>query len=522
MIKTLSQIVASFLALVIGFIVAYLIYLNSVQANIDEKIQDNGSEIASLIKNAPVYADTYNRLLWVFDYRPLTNYQELFPASSIIDIHKQIAQDLAMAWVFEKQDAMDRLSVFKDLNGKGPIYGRIWINLLKKSIDYLAPQEIWWPGRTPVPVQLGFPRPTAQDELFPFGPLGVEQWSNDFLAINNNIEFLLYYKEYFIPDLQQFIKYANKDRRRNKLELDSNDLVNQIDDVVSKIESKNNHIQNLLKLKKNYLLTNRLPHIFWISLLYALALMSGVLIPIVLLCLKKDENDLSLRLNLLIASTTIIFLISGTACLIKDVAFANNNEYIEAKYLSTLRTQLIKDNNSHEQRVSFDYRSVSHLLSDKSKTDLPKELINLLEQYRNAVVDSNRCSEQMIESLSDALQKSTILSAYKNKSGGYSEKIWALISLERRSAFYEKLLAPLNIISFETAYGGFSRYDLTIKLPNNIEQIREIQSEIDRVYNKHLDSENGNDCISKRNILKNNREKVMMHISKLTGSFNKQ
>ena len=136
-------------------------------------------------------------------------------------------------------------------------------------------------------------------------------------------------------------------------------------------------------------------------------------------------------------------------------------------------------------------------MSDKSTTDLPKELISLLEQYRKAVIDSNICSEQMSKKLSDDLLQSTIISVYKSKSGGHTEKIWNLIPLEKRRAFYENLLVPLSIISFEAEYGGFTKISLTIKFPDSVEQINELKSEIDSIFKKHADSEEGKNCILK-------------------------
>lgn len=52
MIKTLPDIITPFLALGITLLIAYLIYLYSSQANIDEKIQLEGSEIAIELKKA--------------------------------------------------------------------------------------------------------------------------------------------------------------------------------------------------------------------------------------------------------------------------------------------------------------------------------------------------------------------------------------------------------------------------------------------------------------------------------------
>jgi hypothetical protein len=521
MIKTLSQIVASFLALVIGFIVAYLIYLNSVQANIDEELQVKGSEIVSILKTAPIYK--YEPYLYVSDFNLLMQYQDKYPDKSPVDIHEQIAQDLFNAIPFEQKDAIDRLAEFKEHNAKGPILGRIWINLIKNSVDNLAPGEVWWPGRGHVLASSGYPRSTEQTELFPFGPLGVEQWSNDFQAVKNNVDFLIYKKEYFLEDLQEFFKQSDEEwiKKRGRI-FDFKGWIKEIEDVLLKIEKENNHIQSLLRLKKSYSLTNRLPNIRLIGLLNFLAFISGVVVPILFLCFKKDENELSPSINLFIAGTTFIFLIGGTAFLIKDVAFPHKNEYVETKYLFTLRKQLIDDKNSHEQRVSFDYRILSHLLSDKSTIDLPKELISLLEQYRKAVIDSNSCSEKMSRALSDDLSQSNILKAYKVKADGHTERIMDLMSLEKRRLFFEKTFNPFNIIPFEAEYGGFTRIVLTIRLPESVEQINQIKTEIDRVYNKHLESENGKDCISMRNSLKNTREKLMIHLSKLTESVNKQ
>ena len=177
--KTLPQIIATFLAVGATFIAAYLIYLYSAQANIDEKIQIKGIEISNLLKSAP----TYRLRFWNPGFYLLKEYRKKYPKKSLVLLYHSIANDLSSAVNFDNTDAVQRLSSFEKGNLKGPVLGRIWLRLMENSMDYLAPPEVWWPSKGHLLGGSSLPKSTEQAELFPFGPLGVEKWSNDFKII---------------------------------------------------------------------------------------------------------------------------------------------------------------------------------------------------------------------------------------------------------------------------------------------------------------------------------------------------
>ena len=138
-------------------------------------------KIVSLIKKAP----TYKLGLWSNELGLVNNYKEKYPRKSSVFIYEKIANDLSTT-IFDVQKVSDStLASFAKNNSPGSILGRIYLNLMEKSVDHLSPSEIWWPGRGIVGARSYLAPTPKQAELFPFGPLGVEKWTDDFRLIRN-------------------------------------------------------------------------------------------------------------------------------------------------------------------------------------------------------------------------------------------------------------------------------------------------------------------------------------------------
>lgn len=511
MMKILPQIVTTFLAVGATFIAAYLIYLYSSQANIDEKIQIKGSKIVSLIKKAP----TYKLGFLSNDLNLVNNYREKYPNKSLIFIYEKISNDLISAHLFKNKDSIDRLASFKTDNPMGPT---VWLYLMQKSVHYLSPSEIWWPGRGFVQAQGSLPPTPKQAELFPFGPLGVEKWSDDFQIIRNYTHFLYTYKDILLDDVQSFVNQIDESPQKERYKkINFAEWIENIENLLLDIDNENFHIQSLLRLKQRYLKEARLPNFSWITTLGILSFISGVAIPLIIIGLRI-ESSIPSTINIVIFITTFAFLIGSIVLVGKDVLSSHKSE-VHIKYLLPLKKQLLDYKNLRNQREFYNYDIVNQLLEEKKSLKLSPRLIDSLKNYRQMVVESNDCSDNVVNIISEAIKQSTVIKSYKAdpQSGGQALSIISLFSLDDRKDFFEKLKEGSHTFIVQINYERHTKDIYKIKSPSNITQFKEIESEFNKIYDNFLKQEDIQSCISKRKTLGKYRDKLLVEIIKLTG-----
>lgn len=510
MMKTLPQIVTTFLAVGATFIAAYLVYLYSSQANIDEKIQIKGSKIVSLIKKAP----TYKLHLWSNDYYLVKAYKEKYPNKSLIFIYEKISNDLMIAIHYTQKVQSSILASFEknNSNSKGPILGRIYLNLMRKSVDYLSPREIWWPGRWGS-LARGNLLPTPKEaELFPFGPLGVEKWSDDFRIIRNYTNSLYYYKHMFLNDLQSFINQSDDEVNYNKSNY--KEWIDNTENLLSNIENENYQIQSLLRLRQRYSIEARLPNVSWISTLGIFSFISGVAIPLIIIGLRA-ENSIPSTVNIVFFITTFALLIGSIVLIGKDILSPHKSE-VHIKYFLPLKRQLLDYKNTKHLVENYDCEIVNQLLDEKKSLKLPQRLIESLETYRKIVIENKTYMDDVADLISKDIKQNDVLRSYKAdpQSSGQWVSIISLLSLDGRKNFFEKL--EPNFI-FQIGYDGGIRDIYKIKSPSNKTQLKEIESEFNKIYDNCLKQENVQSYNSKRKTLEEYRDKLLVEITELTG-----
>lgn len=509
MLKPLAQIIATFLAIGATFLAAYLIYLYSSRANIDEKIQIEGSEIATNLRSAPTYKNLFSSS--VLGDSLIKKYQTKYPNESRLHIFEKIASDLVGAGVFNKEDSLNMLSAAEFGRVKDYIIGRVYFWLVETSMDYLVPEEVYWPGRGHVK-RLNYPPATSQTELFPFGPLGVEQWTSDFQVILNYLDFLHTHKEFFLNDIEQFIEKSDDDLKNLYSKFDYKNWLLGMEKVLITIETHNYRVQSLLRLKKSYSIKERLPNLKWIIVLGIGCFILGIAIPLVFLAFNFEH--IPTTINLVIGIAAFAFLIGGVFMLGKDVMSAQKSE-VYIKYFMPLKKQLIKYN-TRNQLIVFDVAIVNQIIKlyENNEIELSKELKKLLKQYRDTVNKSNTCSEQIAEILAKEIKQSEMLRTYVAEplSGGQTVDILSPLWADLRKSFFEKLHESSDNFIVQQNYERMTIDVFKIKSPPTKEQKSEIEREINRIYDKYSALPDFQFCTSKRNTLDTLRNKLIEKI----------
>jgi hypothetical protein len=515
MIKTLPSIIATFLSVGATFLAAYWIYLHTVQSNLEDKIQNRGSEIATQLKNAPTF-----KMLALYDSYLLKEYQARYPEKPYISILEKIASDLISAGVFQNKEEMEQLSVIQKNNLQGPVIGRVFIWLIEKSLDFLSPPEINWPGRRRIS-SLTPPPQSNQEALYPYGHLGVEEWSNDFRRIKNYVDFLLIHKKTFLNDMNQFV--AQLESKNNKFadlykKYDYEVWLSEMEEAFTKIETQNLQVQSLLRLKTNYSISNRLPNIKWISVLGSLTFIFGIVVPLILASIKV-ESSVPSTVNIVLLVVSFTFLIGGIVLIGKDVLSIHKSEINNLRYLLPLKKQLTNYKEMKPQQEIFTYDIINQLLTDEKSKKLPRKLLATIKIYRDTVVESNSCSEKIFEQLSDALMQNKTLETYKADpmSGGHVVSIISLFSKDSRQDMLDELRKPERNVIIQINYDRSVRDIFKIKAIDNNEDIKVIESELTKIYDKQYGNDQVKYCLSKRKSLEQYRNQLIAQINEITG-----
>ncbi len=519
MIEILPQVVATLLAIGAAFVSAYLIYFRSARDGINEKILDIRLEIANLLKFAPIYE--LREKIFLNDFHLMKRYREKYPNKSNLFIYKTIALDLYKATMPfpEGRKIMDEmLETFNKDNPKGIGIGGVWLKLVENSLDYLVPEGVWWKNYWHIEAASNLPHSSQKVETFPFGPIAVEKWSDDFNTIRFYTGYLYKKRDYFLKDMRTFIGKIDDDNlKKGYKDLDFVRWIEEVEDILQKIDAKNLRVQNLLRRKKSYSRKVHLPDLSWIISTGVLALVIGIFVPLAMLCLKTE--NFSTLLNAVIGVLAFGFLVWSVGLIIKDLLLLHKDELV-VRYLIPLEKQLSDYKRQKPQKVVFDYEMVNQLVSEEKGLKIPEKLKNALKEYQSAVIESNICSEKIADLVSEEIQKSELLKRYwaSPTSGGLCMSILSPFYPEERNTLLEILKGDDNLI-LEINYEGASKDVVKIKPPSNESQIKKISSELDRIYDDFLKRDDVSSCIEKRKKLERCRDKLLVQLQKLTGKY---
>lgn len=507
MLRTLTQIIATFWAIGATFIAAYLVYLYSSSTNIEEKIHMEGLEIFNVLRSAPTYKNSFGST--ILEASLLKQYKAKYPDKSRVYIYERIASDLFVASAFDDDESRDMLSAGEWGKPHGHIVGRTFFWIIEKSVDHLVPEEVYWSGRRHTGT-LSLPPDTTQAALFPVGPIAVEQWVHDSKIIVNYLKFLFPLKEkLFIPDLEQFIEKSEDGAKKLYKNDDYANWLSEMERAISLIDIHNSRVNSLLLLKESYSIEKRLPNLKWILFLGIGAFIAGIILPLILLAFHNEF--IPTTVNLVIGACALTFLIGGIFLIGKDVMSYHRNEY-HIKYFEPFKKQLI-NYNARNELIVFDVTLANKIIQliENKVIKQPKDFTKILKEYRNAINVSNSCSERSVDILSDEIRRSIVLKSYSAEplAGGRSINILSPLWPETRKSLLEALSKLDANFIIQADYEGMTIDIFKIKTPGTKERSNELISEINRIYNEFSNLQELQSCMAKRENLEKLRNTLI-------------
>lgn len=511
MLSLLSQIIMNFLAIGAGLIGAYIVYLYSIQSNVDQQIQLEGIKIISLYREEGTYRIPGFQQFDII----IEDYKQNNPKKPEFEVLKDIALDLSgiIANVDDGEIYISPNSIlfkhqhrFSQQCSIGPIF--VW--LIKHYVAHFS--------RTP-PINVIAHSMVHEDDfideselrLFPYGIGDVERWSQETLIMMESMDYCFNKVDVILHDLNA----CRKDPNDHTVMFPFSEWLNETTHVFAGIRDSNLTIQSLLRLKNNYSREIRLPDLKWILLLWSMTLFSGVLIPLVISGMKW-EADVPSFVNIIILLCTTVLLAGGTILCAKDI-ITNSNSYEANVYFTSLKDQLVKY--TKYEYASYELDVVNHILSEKRKIN--DNIKKLIEEYRSMAIEVNNCSLIMLNQISLALKESAILNrGYENKlvvsgSGTRGVDVINLLNRSSRHAFFETMKNQPS--KFEFSYQGLHWTRVAIQLvpPEDPEQFKEVTEELELIFDQFSAEPNVKACLEKRQGLKTISEKLYKQLRNL-------
>lgn len=292
--KSLPQITATFLSILLTFIAAYLIFILTEKSAIENDILLQGSEIFLIIQNPKINEyPSYILVPQAFREKVSKKYSSQYPS----ELYK--FQLIENDYLLSDLCANERRGLIVQLNRDDNFcktafpdseLTSLFFFLVEQYFNYISPSE-YFPGKLHEQKLSAFPDTLkAKTNKFPLGLTEAEKWSDDYLVVYNEIHHL--YKILKIISLdsgsfddryESYIKNIANPRHKKILhDFNYKDWLDDMYKTFTSLTQNNIKVQGLLKQKQQYNFRVRLPHITWIIGLSIFCFLGGIVLPIML------------------------------------------------------------------------------------------------------------------------------------------------------------------------------------------------------------------------------------------------
>jgi len=475
MLKLLSQIMATILAVGISFLAAYIIYLFSMKSDAQSKIEKEGYIISGILEKHSsqlffAFSDVGRKILFP--------YLKKNPESTKLDLVDLALKDLSeLIYSNRREQVNQTFSNYVDDNM--PYAGRFYVFALDQYIQALFP-----PGMRKKGIGYSYPYHYNKTEdqskwLFPYGPNGMEQWLKEFERIKSAVNMSKLMLRFYRWDLNEYSK-QNQDKsyiNRNNYQQWINESLKDIDSIEVPVR----RIYSLSKIMEFYTLEKRLPNLKITSVFFILTFFCGVFIPLFLEGLGLVEN-INIPLNISILFITLLFTFFAGYYLFKDIL--PHKETIQIKVtLTELRENLDNIRMEIDQSMVVRYEYINSLrkgvYKDNIKSDYKEKLDSLsskLSIYNNSIHNINEIIKTKI--YGDKMLSSRIIK--EGQGGNYVGIANILLNDDIEKYFRKNMIWVINL-----GADGFSPTECRIQVPNEndtyiefINKVKEMKTEV--------------------------------------------
>ena len=488
MLKSLSQIMATIIAVGASLFAAYSIYLFSMKSDVESKIEREGYIILSILEKHT------SQLFYTFSgigNKILLSYLNRFPEYTRLDLIDKILNDAEA--LISDPSKKDVYELFKDYVGDDlPISGRLFVYALDEYIQALFPPGIRKTG-------LGYSYPysyTTEDDdsklLFPYGPKGVEPWLKEFKRIKSAVNIRTIFLNNFRLDLNKYI--AGVKDPQLKYNLNRNNYQRWIDETMhdlNSIEASVRRINSLNRLVKLYSLKERLPNFKLILSFFILAFVTGVLAPLLIEGMSLVEREI-VPLNITVLFVSILFIFLATYFSFKDlypiedrtpivVQLSETEEYINA----------IKEGINDNRIVS--YERINDFFKGVYKDKIPNEILEKMSSFSKNASLYNECINTLCKRFSSNLfgNGRLVKHMFHEKGGGRHVSLTAFFLEDN----LQTLLTKGMIWVFSISDDGFSQRTVRLQIPSDDEEYIVFLDELTQLKTEVLKDSICNKCV---------------------------
>jgi hypothetical protein len=388
---TLSQIIATLLAILGAAVGGYIVFLQERTSQFDEQIDRDRIAISDvLLEMQGFHGQTIINLSHFLPGEFAESYRLKTGNKSGADLLQQAATDLVFRGA-QMQKTWEELTPADTLGG--PWSGRTYIWIVAQTSNFLTRRSM--PGQA----QPG-------TGVFPFSPLGpgFEEWERDFTQAQGAINLLLFARSDALKDFQLFLNHPPAGIPRPGLFDLSNEAVNEWFDQINALRAKLADEQIQVKLKTSYSFRKRV-NVFSLSSLVFLSFLIGVFYPLFALALRQNISSVA-AVPVLIA--TLLLTAGAFASFAFDVGRTQPPDlagYLVGRWYSPLLMEL-KNQTEKAQRGGLVDRGLFVDASTSSdRSQFPGEIGKALDSYAKCVDDYNgkalKLNAMVVDSLRD-------------------------------------------------------------------------------------------------------------------------
>lgn len=430
-LSTLAQLSGTLLSIFLAAVIAYYVFLQDRSSQLREQIEQFRLDISeSLI---------LLRTKWPWNltmYLPLEfkdAYRSKYPDKTQSEFFSAAVGDV----IFQNPKLEEALSEVRNKDPfKGHRYGRVYYWILNEGVEAIT-----------VGTADARPKP---DEVFPSKPQGpgFDEWRASFKTLAGPIQFLSDFQLNFHQDFKQFTNELPQEYRNMRLLEFYERGVQLFFNEVGTVKTKLNEMEKQEAIMKAYSFSGRV-HLASLVILTCIAVLLGILVPLILLALSKDPTP-TLAIVLLISSLSAMggafFQFSWDVS--RSLEF-DEKAYVKARWYVFLNKEIERQikNLDNGGMVDTDYFIDARNSSDKKR--FPDSLVQRLENFINQANNYNDIAQKFnalfLQTLKEDKNIGPAVAGYKSLKGGpFLYPFFCLLDDEKWQSHLDQYVRNVN------------------------------------------------------------------------------
>ena len=407
-LSTLVSTTATLIALLLGAVAAYFVFLQGKAVEYDDKVEIEKrairADISELQRTWPGGIDMYLP----------PEFRERFSAR-LGNVHGvQFVEKFAGATFAPSPELVGALADVARQDPFGPDHwkGRVFAVAITESVKVISEGA----QIEPQSWSIGSPEPSSEAAgAFPraaSGP-GFEEWRKDFDRVSVAMRFFEGESQMAESDFREFLQ-SHPNLRWSPDAI----YVNPLRGVFASVNKLRMHLRTIdeLSLSRSRYLFNSRVHGKCILVLVLAATLIGIVVPMTVLASSVERFSSIAAISLLLAA--VVLLAGSFVQFGRDVFRPLEPDpalYLADRWLRPLIDELDTDKTQFDSLSPVKTERIVQLLDSGPVTKLPSDLVHQLQIYRNAAKAFNSCIEELDTVALSALESSSGLAPFRRR-----------------------------------------------------------------------------------------------------------